>query len=154
MEVILLKDIKRLGQAGQIKTVAEGYGRNYLIPRGLAMLATDAARKRAAQQATTSRRRETKGRAEAEAQADQLENVELTFTVRAGETGRLYGSVTNADIAEKLGQKLGQDVDKRKVQLEEPIKRLGDWDVDVKLYSGVSTTVKVHVEQGEKEEET
>ena len=147
MEVILLKDVRRLGRAGDVKTVAEGYGRNYLIPRGLAELATKAARQRVTQQAAALKHREAEQEAEAQAQAEQLGTIELVFKVKAGESGRLYGSVTNADIAARLGQKLGQDVDKRKVQLVEPIKELGALNVDVRLYSGVTTTVSVRVEQ-------
>ncbi|NLG50679.1 MAG: 50S ribosomal protein L9 [Chloroflexi bacterium] len=149
MRVILLKDVKRLGKAGEEKNVAEGYARNFLIPRGLAMLATDAARAQVASQAASRARQEADEKAAAQAQAQQMENVELVFKMRTGESGRLYGSVTNADIAEKLEERVGQAIDKRKIQLEEPIKEIGRQKVEVKLHPDVKVTLTVIVEPEE-----
>ena len=146
MEVILLQDIKRLGKAGDIKRVADGYARNYLIPRGLAMIATEGARKQAAERVAASARRDALEKTQAEAQAAEIGNVELLFKAKTGESGRLYGSITNADIAEQLGQEIGVEVDKRKVLLDEPIKEIGKSKVEVKLHPGVSITVTVLVE--------
>lgn len=149
MRVILLKEVKRLGKTGEEKDVAEGYARNYLIPRGLAIPATDAARNQVASQAAARARQEANEKAAAEAQAKKLKNIELVFKMRTGDSGRLYGSVTNADIAEKLQERVGQPVDKRKVVLEEPIKEAGRREVEVKLHSDVRITVTVIVEAEE-----
>ena len=146
MEVILLKEVKRLGKAGDIRRVAEGYARNYLIPRGLAMAATDAARKQMAEQAATEAHREAKGKAEAEAQAANLQEIELTFKAKVGEQGRLYGSITSADIAEQLSREIGEAIDKRKVVLEEPIREVGKSKVEVRLHPDVKFTVTVIVD--------
>ncbi len=146
MEVILLKEVKRLGKAGDVRRVAEGYARNYLIPRGLAILATDAARKQMAEQAAVEADREEKEKAAAEEQATSLQKIELHFQVRVGEQGRLYGSITSADIAEQLSEKIGQAIDKRKIMLEEPIKDVGRSKVEVRLHPDVKITVTVVVE--------
>jgi len=146
MEVILLQDVKGLGESGQVRRVADGYARNYLIPRGLAAAATAGARKRAAEQAASTAKRQKSERSEAEAQAAKIGDVELVFQAKAGDTGRLYGSVTNGDIAEKLSEQIGSAVDKRKVLLEDPIKETGKTKVEVKLHSDVRITVTVIVE--------
>lgn len=149
MRVILQKEVKGLGKAGEEKNVAEGYARNFLIPRGLAMPATDAARTQVANHAAAVARQEASEKAAAQAQAKQLENIELVFKMRAGESGRLYGSVTNADIAEKLEESAGQSIDKRKIQLEEPIKETGKRKVEIKLHSDVKIAITVTVEAEE-----
>lgn len=146
MEVVLLKDVRRLGSAGEVRRVADGYARNYLIPRGLAVPATEAVRKRVEEQAAARARREAAEKAVVQQVAADLQNVELVFQAKAGEGGRLYGSVTSADIAAKLSEQLGQPVDKRKVLLEEPIKELGKTRVQVRLHSDVQITVTVLVE--------
>ena len=146
MEVILLQDVKRLGVTGDVRRVTDGYARNYLIPRGLAAVATPAARKRVSEQAASVVKRQETVRSAAEAQAAEIGDVELVFGVKAGETGRLYGSITSADIAEKLSERIQADVDKRKVQLGEPIKEIGKTKVEVKLHNDVKITVTVIVE--------
>jgi large subunit ribosomal protein L9 len=146
MEIILLKEIKRLGKAGEIKRVAEGYARNYLIPRGLAIPATDAARKQINDQLAAETQREARGKAAAEAQAANMSKIELSFKAKVGDQGRLYGSITSADIAEQLSRKLGEEVDKRKVLLDEPIKELGRTMVEVRLHPEVKFTITVFVE--------
>jgi large subunit ribosomal protein L9 len=149
MEVILLKDVKRLGSAGELKRVADGFARNYLLPRGLAVMATEGARKEVEARAAVEQRREEAAKAAAQRRAEDLGHIELVFKARAGETGRLYGSVTNADIAKQLAEKVGFEVDRRKVQLEEPIKEVGASTVDVKLHSDVTISVTVKVEAEE-----
>jgi len=149
MEVILIKDVKRLGKAGEIKRVADGYARNYLIPRGLAVRATEAARKQLAERAAARARRAQAEKARAELQAADLESTELVFQARAGESGKLYGSVTNADIAEKLSATLGIQVDKRRIILEEPIKQVGKHKVEVKLQGDTKAAITVIVEAQE-----
>jgi len=146
MEVLLLKDVRRLGKAGEIKKVADGYARNYLFPRGLAVMATEAARKELEEQMAAKERRAVMEKARAEKRAQDLQNLVLTFKARAGESGRLYGSITSADIAERLSAIIGDEVDKRKVLLQEPIKEAGRSKVDVKLHNNVTITVTVIVE--------
>lgn len=146
MEVLLLKDVRRLGKAGEIKRVADGYARNYLFPRGLAVMATEAARKELEEKMAAQERRAALEKARAEKHAQDIQNLVLTFKARAGETGRLYGSITNADIADRLSAILGTEVDKRKVLLQEPIKEAGKSKVDVKLHTNVTITVTVIVE--------
>lgn len=145
MQVLLIKDVDNLGYAGDVKKVAGGYGRNYLLPHGLAVLATPGALK----QAETIRRAAEKHRAQemedAKAIANQLEGLNLLFERRAGETGKLYGSVTSGDIAEAIVEKTGIDLDKRKVALPEPIRTLGQQDVPVKLMIDMTTNISVEV---------
>ena len=146
MEVVLLKDVKRLGTAGEIKRVADGYARNYLIRRGLAVPATEGARRQVTQRVAQAALLDADEETRARAQANKLGNVELVFTAKAGETGKLYGSVTNADIADRLAEKIGSKIDKRKVLLAEPIKIIGSSQVDVKLHTNVTVSVSVIVE--------
>ncbi len=149
MRVVLLKDVKRLGTAGEVRSVADGYARNYLIPRGLAVPATDAALGQVKAEAATMRRRASQEHDQAKTLAERIDGVELVFQAKAGETGRLYGSITNGDVAERLAEIAGEPVDKRKVQLEEPIKDLGKSDVQVKLHGDVVAHVTVVVEPKE-----
>ncbi|OGO04365.1 MAG: 50S ribosomal protein L9 [Chloroflexi bacterium RBG_13_56_8] len=149
MEVILLKSVRRLGEPGEIKRVADGYARNYLIPRGLAIPATQAGRVETEERATTDKRRQAREKAAAQARAAELQFVELVFQVKAGESGRLYGSVTRADIAEKLAETIGERIDRRKVLLEAPIKEIGRSQVKVGLHADVEIEVTIIVEPGE-----
>lgn len=145
MKVLLLQDVEHLGKAGEIKDVSGGYGRNYLIPKGFAVLATKGQIKQAEERLAAQRRRAEAARKEAEALAAKLAALTLTFVVKVGEQDRLYGSVTNADIAAKLHEVAGVEIDRRKIALEDPIKRTGEYEVPVELASGVSTTLKVVV---------
>ena len=147
MEVILLKDVKRLGKQGEVKRVAAGYARNYLIARGLAVPATSKARKQAAEHVETRAREETRLKATAGIKAATLEDVELVFQARVGESGRLYGSVTRADIARRLSERIGAEIDKRKVLQEDPIKEIGRSQVQVGLHGDVTITITVIVER-------
>ena len=149
MEAILLKDVRRLGQVGDVKRVADGYARNYLIPRGLAVPVTESARQEVAQRVAAAARQAASEEVQAEAQAADLHDIELVFTAKAGESGRLYGSITNADIAERLSKKIGAEVDKRKVLLENPIKQVGKSKVEVKLHPNVKIEITVIVEAKE-----
>ncbi|MBU2496238.1 MAG: 50S ribosomal protein L9, partial [Candidatus Omnitrophica bacterium] len=141
MQVILLKDIKRLGKAGDVKRVANGYARNYLIPRGLAAVATTQAIKQARERLAAESRRTQIEVTSAESLAEIVDKLSFTFRVKAGDTGTLYGSITNADIATRLEKEIGQAFDKRKILLEQPIKELGTYTVEVKLISNVTPTV-------------
>jgi large subunit ribosomal protein L9 len=145
MEVILLHDMDKLGVRGQIVNVADGYGRNYLLPKKLAVAATPQNRKWVEQQRVRFLKQSAKEKEEAEDLAKLLADVSLTFTRRAGEQGTLFGSVTAIDVAEGL-QAQGYHIDRRKVHLDPPIKLLGEYDVAVKLHSEVTATIKVKVE--------
>lgn len=145
MQVLLVKDVRGFGKAGDIKKVADGYARNYLLPRGLAVPATDTARKVLADQTVAAVRHTAAEKNRAEERALDLRDVVLTFTARAGESGRLYGSITSGDIAERLSQIAGVEVDRRKVLLDEPIKELGQTSIDVRLHANVTTAVIVKV---------
>jgi large subunit ribosomal protein L9 len=146
MKVILKEDIPGLGEKGEIKEVAPGYGRNLLIPKGLAEEATPGRLKELQHQEQVLKRKKQRLLEESQVQAERLAQQELRFKLAAGEGGRLFGSVTAADIAGEL-QRLGFNVDKKKVILEEPIKATGRYEITVKLYSGVQAEVVVEVEE-------
>ncbi|MHB9032396.1 MAG: 50S ribosomal protein L9 [Anaerolineae bacterium] len=145
MEVILLKEVKRLGQAGDVKKVADGYARNYLIPRGLAAPASESVRQAIVDHESAQLRHEAHEKAAAEAKAVSLQHITLEFSAKMGDSGRLYGSITGADIAEKLSAIIGEEVDKRKIILTEPIKEIGQTKVEVKLHPDVKISVRVVV---------
>ena len=149
MEVLLLKDVVDLGEAGEIKRVADGYARNYLVPRGLAVRATPGAIKQAEKQRQAAARRQAKELTEAQALAQALDGVSVSFQARAGESDRLYGSITNVNIAEALEEKIGQEVDRRKFEMEEPLKELGTHAVTIRLAPGAEAKVTVVIEREE-----
>jgi large subunit ribosomal protein L9 len=150
MEVILLEDVEKLGSRGQIVKVAGGYGRNYLLPKKLAVPATPQNRKWVEQQRVRFLKQSAKEKAEAEDLAQLLEGVTVTVLRKAGEQGTLFGSVTAIDVAEELAQK-GYQIDRRKIQLDPPLKVLGEYEVPVKLHREVTAKIKVIVEsEGEK----
>ena len=144
MEVILKEDVANLGHRGDVVKVAEGYGRNFLLPRKLALQATLANKAVVEQMKSAAARRSASEKAVAEALVTKLEPVVLSFTRKTGEAGQLFGSVTSADIAAGLESK-GFEVDRRKIQLAEPIKSLGDFTVAIKLHREVTAHVKVKV---------
>jgi large subunit ribosomal protein L9 len=146
MKVLLLQDVYNLGQAGEVKTVADGYGRNYLLPMGLATLATPAALKRAERIKQIAIEKRAREKADADALAQLIGNATLTFSARAGEKGKLYGSITASQIAQALAQRLGlESFDKRKIVLREPIREVGTYSVPVRLSAEVTPTVTVVV---------
>ena len=150
MEVILKEDVANLGHRGDVVKVADGYGRNFLLPRKLALQATLTNKAVVEQMKTAAARRSASEKALAEELAVKLTPVVLSFTRKSGENDRLFGSVTSVDIAAALETK-GFEVDRRKIQLDEPLKSLGDFDVAIKLYREVTAhiTVKVLAEAGE-----
>jgi large subunit ribosomal protein L9 len=144
MEVILKEDVNNLGHRGDVVKVADGYGRNYLLPKKLAMEANAANKAVIEQMKASAVRRSAKEKAEAEALVQQLNNVTLVFERKVGENDHLFGSVTSADIAQQLEAK-GFNIDRRKVQLEEPLKQVGEFHVPVKLHREVTAHVPVTV---------
>jgi large subunit ribosomal protein L9 len=151
MEVLLTQDVEKLGLAGEVHKVAPGYARNFLIPRNLAIPATVGAKKQAEQIKRVAHKQREKELYEARSLASRIQAIALEFRVRVGEKGRLYGSVTGGDIAEQLSRKLGETVEKRQVNLTDPIKTLGDFPIIVRVGSGVTATVQTTVlgENGE-----
>ncbi len=144
MEVILKEDVANLGNRGEVVKVADGYGRNFLLPRKLAMEATSANKAVIEQMKAAAARRSATEKAQAEELVTKLAPVVLTFTRKSGDQGQLFGSVTSADIATELGTK-GFEIDRRKIQLPEPLKALGNFDVPVRLHREVTAHLKVKV---------
>jgi large subunit ribosomal protein L9 len=148
MEVILRDHVEHLGRRGEIVKVADGYARNFLLPRNLALPATEGNKKRVERERKLVEAREAEDRQAAEAIATRLTALELMVARKVGENDQLYGSVTNADIAELLREK-GFEVDRRKILLPDPIKSLGETTVPVKLHRDVTAQLKVIVTKGE-----
>ena len=144
-EAILLKDVENLGTRGSVVDVSKGYLRNYLVPRKLAQPATKAGIAAAAQFAATAAKAQEAALAASGELAEQLAKTVLTIARQAGEDGRLFGSVTNQDIAEAIKEARGVDVDRRKVHLEEPIKQIGTYQIELELEGGVAASVKTMV---------
>ena len=144
MEVILREHVDKLGRRGDLVKVADGYARNYLLPRKLALLATDGNKKVIEREKVKFDVKEAEEQKVAQTLADRLAAVEIEIARKVGETDALFGSVTNADIAEVLAAK-GFDIDRRTIQLHDPIKRLGEFEVPVKLHRDVTVTLKVKV---------
>ena len=144
MEIILRQAVENLGKPGDVVTVKNGYARNYLLPRGFAYEATPGNLKRIAQERDRLEAAENERRSGAEDLAKRLEEVQLTFSARVGEEGKLFGSVTAADIAEQLGAQ-GFQIEKRLIDLHEPIKALGVYRVPVKLHADVKPEIRVWV---------
>ena len=150
MKVVLLKDVKNIGKRDEIVNVSDGYARNFLFPQRLAAEATagtlkEISKKRAAQDA-----REAEQLAEAQAKAAALKGKVIELAIKCGSQGRLYGSVTAAEVAEALEKQHGVSVDRRKIDLGDPIKEIGDREISIRLHPGVSTTMKLRVKPLEK----
>jgi large subunit ribosomal protein L9 len=148
MEVILREDIDKLGSRGQVVKVAAGYARNFLLPRRLAVAANESNKKIVEQERQGHLRKEAKLQADAADLAKLMAQVEVTIAQKAGENDQLFGSVTAGDVAVAL-EKLGYTIERRKVQLDEPIKTLGDFKVTVRLHKEVSLDIPVHVTREE-----
>ncbi|HYH80482.1 MAG TPA: 50S ribosomal protein L9 [Longimicrobium sp.] len=146
MQVILRERIEALGDAGDIVDVKPGYGRNYLIPQGKAYEATEANKRRLAAEGARKAAVEAETLGEAQKRAASIEGISLTFNARAGQEGKLFGSITSGDIAEKLAEQ-GVTIDRRMIELEEPIKALGVTSVPIRLHPQVRPEVKVWVIQ-------
>jgi large subunit ribosomal protein L9 len=146
MEVILKEDVAKLGARGDVVKVAEGYGRNYLLPRKLAIQASAGNKAVVEQMKAASVRRSAKEKTQAEELAKQFVDVTLAFQRRSAEHDQLFGSVTSGDIADALDKK-GLSLDRRKIQLHEPLKTLGEFTIPIKLHKDVTTHVKVLIEK-------
>ena len=152
MKVVFIEDVPDVAEAGEIRDVADGYGRNYLIPRKLAVLA-DA---RATQIVEAQKKRKARIEAEIEAEmrelAKKLEGLDIVLKAKAGTKDRLYGSITNADIAEELSKSAGLEVDKRKIELEKPIHEIGSYEIAIRLTKDIVPKVKLSIVEEEKAE--
>jgi len=146
MKVLLLQDVKGAGKAGEVKRVADGYARNYLLPHKLAIAATDSAVKSVDVQKEIKRRHRERVLSTAEILAAALAEVTVVFKVRVGEQRRLFGSITSGDIAEAVSKEINQEVDKRRVLLDEPLKSLGEFHVPIKVAADLTPAVRVIVE--------
>ena len=151
MKVILSDDIENLGSRGDVVSVADGYARNFLIPKGMAMLATRGALRQAELMQKARREREEREKQEAAAMVSKLAATSVYISARAGEAGRLFGSVTKSDVARGIEEQLGEVVDRHKILLEDPIRVLGTHQVEVKLHEEVNALVTVEVIPHEEE---
>jgi large subunit ribosomal protein L9 len=146
VKILLTSDVEKLGKAGEIKDVSDGYARNFLIPKKFAIPANKGLIKQAQERLGAQDRRAAKERGGFEHLAGRINGQTLRFVVKIGEQERLYGSITNADIAERLQQQLGLEIDRRKIELEDPIKRAGVYSVSIRLAQGIEPRVNVVVE--------
>jgi large subunit ribosomal protein L9 len=144
MEIILRADVQHLGKIGEVVKVKDGYARNYLLPQGLAYPATEANKKKISYEGERLAKQQAAEKSAAETEATRLAAVHLTFAVKVGEEQKLYGSVTASDIQRKL-EELGIHVDKRKIDLAEPIRELGEYNVGIKIHPDVRPEVHVTV---------
>ncbi len=147
MRVIFLEDVPQIAKAGEVKEVADGYGRNFLLPRKLAALATAGALKQVEQREKQTATRTARIAAEAGTLAAQFNGMTVVITPKVGAQGRLYGSVTNAHIATEMQKRTGQRIDHRRVLLPDPIRQLGSYQVEVRLSSDISATITVNVQE-------
>jgi len=145
VKIVLRTDVEQLGKKGDLCDVAPGYARNYLVPRGLAMVASKGAEKQAAAMRRNREVRDSREREQAQGAAAKLVASPVQVPARAGEGGKLFGSVTSSDVADAIQAQRGIEVDRRRVGLDEPVKELSEVDVEVKLHTDVTVTVTVAV---------
>jgi large subunit ribosomal protein L9 len=145
MRIILTQDVEKIGNRGDIVNVADGYARNYLMPRGMAIQATKANLRQWEHEKNVAGKKVLKEEEEAKALAERLSGVTVTITAKTGEGGRLFGSVTSQDVADAVQSACDVELDKRRIDMAEPIKNLGEYVVPVKLYQGVNAEVVVKV---------
>ncbi len=150
MKVILQQDVKKLGKKGDLVEVSEGYARNYLVPRGLAIEANDAALKSLKHERSVAKQRAERELEEAKERAAKLEALTIKIGAKTGGAGRLFGSVTAGDIADAVQTSSGMEVDKRRIDLKEPIKALGTYKVGVQVHPGVTAQLTVQVVEGDR----
>jgi len=148
LKVILLQDVKTLGKKGDLVDVADGYARNFLFPKNMAVEATPGNLAKLEQEKKAKEKKLARQKMEAEELADKIKRCNLTLKVKAGAQGKLYGSINSKNIAEALKEQYGIDIDKRKIQLDEPIKAFGSYEVPVKLHPEVEAKLTVKVVEG------
>lgn len=146
MKIVMRQDVPKVGEAGTVQTVSNGYARNFLIPKGLAVVASDGELKVAAHNLAVKERKITRQEDLLRSLADKIDGQRLTFTARAGEQGRLYGSITASDVASALAAKISEEVDRRRVVLEDPLRTLGEHTVTVHLVGRLRPQVTVVIE--------
>ncbi|MBR4110974.1 MAG: 50S ribosomal protein L9 [Clostridia bacterium] len=145
MKVILLQDIKSVGKKGQVLDAADGYARNYLLPKKLAVIADATNMNELKTKQDANKYKKDMSLANAKELSEKMKNYELVFKIKAGENGKTFGSVTAKDIADELNKKYFVEVDKKKVCLNDAIKSLGIYNIEIKLFEGVSGTIKVNI---------
>jgi large subunit ribosomal protein L9 len=144
MKLIMLKEVDGVGEVGELVEVADGYGRNFLLPKGFAVAATARNKRQIEHEQRLREHRVARARQEAQTLAQQLQTVECHFSRKAGEEGKLFGSVTAMDLADKL-KEAGYEVDRRRIQLDQPLKSLGNFTVPIRLQAAVSAEIKVSI---------
>ena len=145
MKVILTQDVKSLGKKGQVIDASDGYARNFLLPKKLAVLADSKNMNELKTKQEANKYKKDMSMAAAKELSEKMKNYQITFKLKAGENGKIFGSVTSKDIADELNKKYFVEVDKKKVMLSDAIKNLGTYDVEIKLFEGISGTLKVNV---------
>lgn len=145
MKVILLKQVKKLGKAGDIIEASDGYARNYLIPKGLAKEASDGNLKELGKKKAAEEKKKSEERKEAESLAEKISKANIKIVSKSGEGGRLFGSITSKDIADAIKEQHKINIDKKKIQLSQPIKQAGSFVIDIKVYPEVVAQLKVEV---------
>jgi len=153
MKIVLRQDVPKVGEAGSVQTVSNGYARNYLIPKGLAVVATDGELKVAAHNLAVKERKVARQEEQLRSLSEKIEGQRLTFTARAGEQGRLYGSITASDVATALAAQISEEIDRRRVVLDEPLRSVGEHKVTVHLVGRLRPQVTVVIEAEAAEEE-
>ena len=148
MKVILLQDVKKLGKKGDIIEVSEGYGRNFLLPRKLAAPGTSENLNDAKQKKAAAKHKAQVASDEAVILASQLKKVDLTIPVKVGEGGKVFGAITGKNISEAAKAQYDIDLDKKKVEIKDPIKSLGDYDVTIRVHPTITSVIKIHVVEG------
>ena len=146
MRVVLRKEVPGLGRPGDVKHVAEGYAQNFLLPRGLAVEASVGELKRVAQVQAVAKAKRSRAHSEAEALAAKLASITLKFSLKAGGTGKTFGSITNRDVADALKRDAGIEIDRTRIHLEEPLRTLGTHEIEVRLLTDVRAKVTVTIE--------
>ncbi len=153
MKIVLRQDVPKVGDAGSVQTVSNGYARNFLIPRGLAVVATDGELKVAAHNLAVKERKVARQEELLRSLSDKIDGQRLTFTAKAGEQGRLYGSITASDVATALAAQISEDIDRRRVVLDEPLRTIGEHTVTVHLVGRLRPQVTVVIEAEASEED-
>jgi large subunit ribosomal protein L9 len=154
MKIVLLEDIAGTGRAGEIKEVSKGYAKNFLLPRGLALIATPAVTKQVESRLDRKKLEESVDREKLVELAQQIEGKEIHFKARMGGGERLFGSITAADVAEELSRAIGSVIDKKKIDIEKPFRQTGSYEVAVKLASDIKPKITVVIEEEEKQADT